>query len=197
MLAFGRTQNMHLQFQSPRFSTLLLFFFTTSAPICLAQRVEPQSEQSSPPVRKTAVALYAQQQEQQPHATPDAAEKSELLKNSKDPDFILRNFRTMYIDAREAQYFGSDQMKAALGRNPEFAKLKIRIVDDPRVADVVLSVSYTFAWDFPFQLRHQNTTTVLIAGKGEGPFSGPLGAADVARQFVNLAKTYREPEKAK
>jgi hypothetical protein len=70
-------------------------------------------------------------------------------------------------------------------------------VDDPRVADVVLSVSYTFAWDFPFQLRHQNTTAVLIAGKGEGPFSGPLGAADVARQFVNKVKTYRELEKAK
>lgn len=177
MLALLREENMHLQLQTPRFSTLLLLLFITSAPICLAQRAEPQ--------------------DQQPHATPDATEKSELLKHSKDPEFILRNFRTLYVDARQAQYFGSDQMKAALGRNPEFAKLKIWIVDDPRVADVVLSVSYTFAWDFPFQLRHQNTTTVLIAGKGEGPFSGPLGAADVARQFVNLARPYREPEKAK
>ncbi len=173
---------MHLQFQipqfqTPRFSTLLLLLFITAAPMCLAQRVEPQ--------------------DQQPRATPDAVEKSELLKNSKDPDFILRNFRTMYVDARQAQYFGSDQIKSALGRNSEFAKLKIQIVDDPRVADVVLSVSYTFAWDFPFQLRHQNTTTVLVAGKGEGPFSGPLGAADVARQLVNMVKPYRAPDKAK
>jgi hypothetical protein len=197
MLTLLREENMHLQFQTPRFSTLLLLLLTISAPMCLAQRVEPQPEQSRPPVRTDSLVQQYTLQNQQPHATPDATEKSELLKNSKDPEFILRNFRTLYVDAREAQYFGSDQMKAALGRNPEFAKLKIWIVDDPRVADVVLSVSYTFAWDFPFQLRHQNTTTVLIAGKGEGPFSGPLGAADVARQFVNKVKTYREPEKAK
>ena len=128
-------------------------------------------------------------------ANPDAADQSELLKNSKDPDFLLRNFKTMWVDARNAQYFGSDQMKAALGANKEFRKLNIRMVDDPRVADVLLTVSYTFAWDYPFQLKHQNTTMVLVSGKGEGPFSGPLGAADVARQFVNAVKNYRTERK--
>ncbi|HWG89072.1 MAG TPA: hypothetical protein VN679_14910, partial [Candidatus Acidoferrales bacterium] len=92
-------------------------------------------------------------------------------------------------------YFGSDQMKAALGANEEFRKLNIRIVDDPHVADVLLNVSYTFAWDYPFQLKHQNTTMVLVSGKGEGPFSGPLGATDVARQFVNAVKKYRTAKK--
>ncbi|HYM06339.1 MAG TPA: hypothetical protein VEU11_07230 [Terriglobales bacterium] len=131
-------------------------------------------------------------------ATPDAPDQSELLKNSKDPDFILRNFRTMWVDARGAEYFSSDQMKAALGQNKQFRALNIRIVDDPRVADVLLRVGYTFAWDYPFQLKHQNTSIVLLAGKGEGPLSGPLGAADVARVFVNMAKQYRSaPEKAK
>lgn len=98
----------------------------------------------------------------------------------------------MWVDARDAQYFGSDQMKAALGANKEFRKLNIRIVDDPRVADTLLKVSYTFAWDYPFQLKHQNTTMVLISGKGEGPFSGPLGAADVARQFVKAIEKWRD-----
>jgi hypothetical protein len=130
-------------------------------------------------------------------ANPDAPDQSELLKNSKDPDFILRNFKTMYVNAREAKYFGSDDLKAAFGRNKDFQKLNIRIVDDPGVADTVLMVNYTFAWDYPFELRHQNTTTVLLAGKGEGPFSGPLGATDVARQFVNLVKQYRLPPKQK
>jgi len=138
-----------------------------------------------------------QRSEAPPHATPDAPDQAELLRNSKDRDFILRNFRTMYVDARDARYFGSDQLKAALGRNKDFEKLNVRIVDDPRVADAVLKVGYTFAWDFPFELRHQNTTIVLLAGKGEGPFSGPLGAADVARNFVNAAKPWREVRKAK
>ncbi|HET9837106.1 MAG TPA: hypothetical protein VFR84_02650 [Candidatus Angelobacter sp.] len=134
----------------------------------------------------------SEMQQPRAQANPDAPDQSELLKNAKDPDFILRNFRTMYVDAHAAQYFGSDQMKAALGKNREFQKLGIHMVDDPRVADVVLKVSYTFAWDYPFELRHQNTTVVLLAGKGEGPLSGPLGAADVARRFVQAAKPWRE-----
>jgi len=157
--------------------------------------------QTQTPERTTAARaperLSFQNRAPQPEeaANPDAADQSDLLKNSKDPDFILRNFKTMWVDARQAQYFGSDQMKAALGANEEFRKLNIRIVDDPHVADVLLNVSYTFAWDYPFQLKHQNTTMVLISGKGEGPFSGPLGAADVARQFVNAVRKYRTAKK--
>lgn len=126
-------------------------------------------------------------------ATPDAPDQSDRLKNSKDPDFILRNFKTMYVETKGIDFFDADHMKAALHDNADFAKLNIHIVDDRRVADTVLTVSYTFAWDYPFQLRHQNTTMVLLAGKGEGPFSGPLGAADVARVFADLAKPWRTP----
>ena len=124
-------------------------------------------------------------------AVPEAPEKSDLLSASKDRDFILRNLKTMYVEARGAHYFGSDQLKAALGRNKDFEKLNIRIVDDRKVADTVLEVGYTFAWDFPFELKHQNTTIVLLAGKGVGPFSGVAGAASVASEFVKLAKPYR------
>ncbi|PYP82456.1 MAG: hypothetical protein DMG65_26235 [Candidatus Angelobacter sp. Gp1-AA117] len=130
-------------------------------------------------------------------ATPDNPDQSELLKNSKDAEFILRNFKTMYVDALYAKYFDSEQMKAALGRNKGFAALHIRMVDDPRVADVVLKISYTFAWDYPFELWHQNTTTVLLAGKGIGPFSGPAGAASVAYEFVNAVKEHRAIPKDK
>ena len=132
----------------------------------------------------------------QVHANPEAPDQSELLKNSKDRELILRNFRTMYVDAHDARYFSNALMKGALGKNPEFQKLNIRIVDDPSVADAVLRVSYTFAWEYPFELMHRNTTIVLLSGKGEGPFSGPLGAADVARNFVNAAKPWREVKKA-
>lgn len=137
------------------------------------------------------------QYEQTPHANPDAADQSELLKNAKDQDAILRNFKTMYVTTRDIKFFDAAQMKAALKRNPDFQELHIQIVDDRRVADTVLIVSYTFAWDYPFELRHLNTTTVLLAGKGEGPFSGPLGAADVARQFVKAAKPWRTAKESK
>ena|SRR5215467_14313899 len=129
-------------------------------------------------------------------ARPNAPDQSEMLKDSKDPDFILRNFKTMYVETN-TDLFDATRMKAALHDNPDFAALNIHIVDDRRVADVVFTVGYTFAWDFPFQVRHQNTTMVLLAGKGEGPFSGPLGAIDTARVFVELAKPWRVTKEQK
>jgi hypothetical protein len=128
-----------------------------------------------------------------PASAPQDEEQSEALKNAKDPDTILRNFKTMYVDAKRADYFDSAQLKAQLARNSGFAALNIRIVDDPKLADTVLVVSYTFAWDYPFELKHQNTSTMLVSGKGQGPFSGVAGAASVANQFVNAVKRYRVP----
>ncbi len=172
-------------------------FDQMNASVRLAQAQEQAAQQADWREQQRR-ARYAQEERNlQAHADPDAPDQSELLRNSKDRDFILHNFHTMYVDARDAQYFGSDQLKSALQRNKGFEALNIRIVDDPHVADTVLKVGYTFAWDYPFELRHQNTTIVLLAGKGQGPFSGPLGAADVARQFVNVAKAWRKPTQAK
>jgi hypothetical protein len=123
--------------------------------------------------------------------TRTAPEKSEFLATSKDPDYILRNFRTIIVDASHAKYFGNAQMKGALGKNKDFSALKLSLVDDPSVADAILEVGYTYAWDYPFSLKHQNTSLVLISGKGTGPFSGPAGATSVANELVKLLKPYR------
>jgi hypothetical protein len=126
-------------------------------------------------------------------AAEAAREKSEALATSKEPDIILRNFKTMLVSADKATFFGTDQMLAALRKDKGFAALKITIVDHPSVADVVLEVGYTFAWDYPFSLKHQNTSVVLVSGRGTGPFSGPAGATSVASEFVKLLKPYRGP----
>ena len=123
--------------------------------------------------------------------TRDGAEKSDQLATSKDADFVLRNFKTMLVDASRATYFGTAQMKAALGKNKTFQSMRIAIVDDQAVADVVLKVNYTFAWDYPFSLTHQNTSVVLLSGKGSGPFSGPKGATSVANELAKALKRYR------
>jgi hypothetical protein len=118
-------------------------------------------------------------------------ELSEQLKDSKGRDSLLRSFRTMYISASGAQFFDDNQLKAAMGTNNDFAALKITIVDSRALADVVLDVGYTFAWDYPFTLKHQNTSVVLLAGKGTGPFSGPAGATSVAKELARQLKPYR------
>lgn len=132
--------------------------------------------------------------------TRTAPEKSDFLATSKDPDYILRNFRTIIVDASRAKYFGNAQVKGALGKNKDFAALKLSLVDDPSVADAILEVGYTYAWDYPFSLKHQNTSVVLVSGKGTGPFSGPAGATSVASELVKLLKPYRvsgQPKKGK
>ncbi|MGE5814698.1 MAG: hypothetical protein ACM36C_09450 [Acidobacteriota bacterium] len=125
-------------------------------------------------------------------------EPSERLAASREKEDILRNFKTLYVDASKAQFFGNDQMKAALGKTKGFDALGITIVDDSALADVVLHVGFTFAWDYPFSLTHQNTTVVLLSGKGTGPFSGPAGAKSVASELTKLLKPHRSaPHPAK
>jgi S1-C subfamily serine protease len=119
------------------------------------------------------------------------ASPSESLSNSRDREFFLHHFKTMYVDAHAAKYFGSDDMKAILAGNQDFNGLNITIVDDPKIADTILIVSNTFVWDFPFELKHQASSIVLLAGKGVGPLSGHLGAINVASVFVKAAKPYR------
>ena len=136
-------------------------------------------------------AMIAKQEAQQKAPNFDAPEKSDRMATSKDKDYILRNFKTMWIDADGAKFFETPQMKAALGEDKDFQSLGIVLVADQRVADVILDVSYTFAWDYPFTLKHQNSSIVLLSGKGTGPFSGPLGAQSVAAQLAKMLKGYR------
>ena len=108
-------------------------------------------------------------------ATRQGPEKSALLASSKDSDVILRNFRTMFVDASRAAYFGTAQMKAALGENKAFQSVKVSIVDDPGVADAVLTVDYTFAWDYPFVLKHQNTVWCCCRARASAHSRAPPG----------------------
>lgn len=126
-----------------------------------------------------------------PKASLDAPERSNRLNLAKDPATILQSFKTMYVDAEGAQHFNGRLLQAELGRQKDFGSLNIRMVDDARLADVVFEVRSVFAWEFPFVLRHQNTSVVLLSGKGRGPFSGPAGAASVAKKFVKLAQPHR------
>ncbi len=120
---------------------------------------------------------------------PGPAPNSELA-SSKDRDFLLRHFQTMYIDAH-ANYFGNKEVKAALGRNKDFAGLNIVLVDDPKAADTTLIVGHTFGFNFPFELKHQASSIVLLSGKGVGIFSGQLGSNNVAEEFIKAAQPFR------
>jgi hypothetical protein len=124
-------------------------------------------------------------------ATFGGPDKSDVLSTSREPEFILRNFKTMFVDASQASFVDSNQMRAALRRNRDFEQLRITIVEDIAVADVVLEVGYTFPRTYPFSLKHQNTSVVLVSSQGSGSFLRGRGANGVAEELSKLLKPYR------
>ena len=78
------------------------------------------------------------------------------------------------------------------GKEQRLPSLRISLVDDPSLADTILEVGYTFAWDYPYTLRHQNTATILVSGKGSGPFSGPAGATGVVEPEIEASANFIE-----
>lgn len=145
------------------------------------------------PVPPVAAAPSAVPEQTTPGSGSSAQSVVDEVYSSKDREFILRNFKTMCVNAEKANFFGNEQMKAALLRNQGFEALKIRIIESCGAADTVLIVGYTFAWDYPFELQHTGSMATLIADKGSGPFSGPAGAASVANKLVNALKPWRIP----
>jgi S1-C subfamily serine protease len=141
------------------------------------------------PVLHPSAATPAHQPESA--VAPAASAEKQDVGTSKDRDYILRHFSTIYVDCKNATFLPASQLKAALARNKDFAALHITFVDDPKVADTVLVVGYVFAWDYPFELKHPGSSLVLLAGKGYGPMSGQIGAISVASQFVKLSAPYR------
>jgi hypothetical protein len=108
-----------------------------SAPYTAAMQAQARLDQAQQshmlgnPEQQIASRHFANQREPQQLAQPDAPDQSDLLKNSKDPDFILRNFRTMWVDAREAEYFDSYQMKVAGGEANFYAALALKFQHSP------------------------------------------------------------------
>jgi hypothetical protein len=132
-------------------------------------------------------AMITREKEMLRSPNPDAPERSERLSSSRDADFILRNFKTLWVNATQAKFFGSTEMKAALAEDKDFQTLGVVLVDDPKVADVVLDVAYTFAWDYPFTLKHQNSTMVLTQERYR-PLLGSVGSEERCRGTGQVAK---------
>lgn len=130
------------------------------------ERSQPEGQE----IHENVPARNSETESEQASSSNRSPNRERVLAISKDPEFILRNFKTMHVNAAGAKFFGTPQMKAALGQNEDFSALKVTIVDDPAVADVVLDVHYTFAWDYPFSLTDQKTSVVLFSGKASVQF---------------------------
>ena len=124
-----------------------------------------------------------------PAASDPAGENSDALAD-RDPATMLRKFRTIYVQSRSA-WIKADVVQAALAKQPEFAAWNLLVVNDPRMADLMLTVDRVlFTWDFTYELTHRKTTMVLDTGKLTAA-DGISAAPKIARKIMDRIKTVR------
>lgn len=118
-------------------------------------------------------------------------EKSDIIE-SRDPQVILRKFRTLYVRCNSV-WMKDEVVKNALRNRPEFAQMGLVLVESPKLADAILSTDRVlFTWDFTYSLQHQNTSIVLAMGKFTA-IDGMAAAARIASDVVNKIKIVRMP----
>ena len=118
-----------------------------------------------------------------------AQKRAQVVGSAGSAADTIRNLKTMTIVVH-AVGLSREEVQRALMQNGDFRALGISVVDERTIADAVLDVNYTFAWDYPFTLTSQGV--LLASGKGYGPFSVALGATDVAKKLTALLKSGRQ-----
>ncbi len=137
------------------------------------------------PAPSAQVAFVAPAQPAPPPKTPQPKPPPK-----PDRQAVLRNMQTIYIDADKAKQFGSAEAKAALESNASFPSLKLRVVDDPKDADVVLVIRHAIGWEYPFDLTSADRTTVLLSGKSTA-VTAKLAVSNLATDFIKMTRQYR------
>lgn len=121
----------------------------------------------------------------------EGPEKSELIA-SRDPKFILRKFRTLYVTSKTV-WLKDEVMKNALRQQPQFTDLGLVLVDNPKLADAVLVTDRVLmTWDFTYNLSHQNTSIILATGKFTS-IDGMTAASVIAKDVVRRIQTEGMP----
>jgi S1-C subfamily serine protease len=107
---------------------------------------------------------------------------SVVVKPSPPAD-VLAASKTVFVTSRTVN-FKPEHLINALGKKSEFALLGLSFVDDPEVADLVLTIDHVvFTYKFTFSLAHQRTGVVVATGNVI-VWDGNLGAPRMADRVI-------------
>jgi len=107
---------------------------------------------------------------------------SVVVKPSRPAD-VLAASKTVFVTSRTVN-FQPEHLINALGKKSEFGLLGLSFVDDPQVADLVLTIDHVlFTYKFTFSLAHQRTGVVLATGSVI-IWDGNLGAPRMADRVI-------------
>jgi len=112
----------------------------------------------------------------------DVPQSSAAIANA-NPKQILRNAKTICIRSRTA-FLTVDTLDRALALQKEWLKLGITIVQDERVADLLINIDRPlFTYVHTFVVVDKRTSVVLSSGKVTA-FDGTIASDGIAKQII-------------
>jgi hypothetical protein len=126
----------------------------------------------------------------------DLPQSSAAISNA-DPKQIVKNARTIFIRSKTA-FLTVDTLDRALTLQKEWPQLELTIVQDQRVADLLIEIDRPlFTYVHTFVITDKKTSIVLDSGKVTA-FDGTIASGGLAKDIVKFFVAARLPgEKAK
>lgn len=109
-----------------------------------------------------------------------------------DPRQIVKNARTIFIHSKTA-FFTADTLDRALALQKEWPQLELTIVQDQRVADILIEIDRPlFTYVHTFVIIDKKTSIVLDSGKITA-FDGTIASGGMAKDIVKFFAAIRLP----
>ncbi len=111
-----------------------------------------------------------------------------------DPSKILQTAKFLYVQANST-FIKDKMMERALMKRPEFAKWKLVIVEDIKLADIEIVPSHDlFTWDYRYKLIDRRTKILLATSKTTA-WDGNVASERFAKSIIDKLRPGREPIK--
>jgi len=128
-------------------------------------------------------------------ANASVPESSEAI-SGFDPKDALKKAKTIFIRSKTS-FLTVDTLDRALIMQKEWPKLELVIVQDPRVADLLIEIDRPlFTYVHTFVIVDKKTSVVLGSGKVTA-FDGTIASPDLAKRIVKIFADARLPATSK
>lgn len=129
---------------------------------------------------------------QMPAKIASEAPQSSAAIVDSDPKRMLKDAKTIYIRSKTA-FLTVDTLDRALALQKDWSKLGLTIVQDPRVADLLVELDRPlFTYVHTFVIVDKRTSAVLGSGKVTA-FDGTIASGWLAKDIVKIFAAVRLP----
>src|SRR5208283_3141953 len=113
-----------------------------------------------------------------------------------DAKQILKDARTIYIHSKTS-FLTVDTLDRALAMEKDWPKLALTIVQDKRVADLLIEIDRPlFTYVHTFVVVDKRTSIVLASGKVTA-FDGTIASGGLAKDIIKIFSAARVPPPSK